>query len=234
MKVISYIRVSTDEQASSGLSLGVQANKTAAYAALYDLEIIEAIEDPGQSAKTLKRPGLQRALKLIDSGQADGLLIYKLDRLTRSVADWQHLIDKYFSEAGGKSLLSVSDSIDTRTAAGRLVLNVLLSVAQWEREAIGERTKQALSHRIDTGKRCGEVRFGYDLADDGETLIPNQDEQAVIALILSMRQAKQSWRKIATTLNQRQIPTKKTLGIWYHSTVKGVFDRANRDLQNQQ
>ena len=69
---------------------------------------------------------------MLKTKQADGLLIAKLDRLTRSVSDWQILIDGYFGEKAGKSLFSVADSIDTRSSAGRLVLNVLLSVAQWD------------------------------------------------------------------------------------------------------
>ena len=104
---------------------------------------------------------------MIRSGKASGLVIAKLDRLSRSVVDWNTLIDGYFGEKAGKQIFSVADSIDTRTAAGRLVLNVLMSVAQWERETIGERTKDALQHKIRNGERCGKVRFGFRLADDG-------------------------------------------------------------------
>lgn len=89
------------------------------------------------------------------------MVVVKLDRLTRSVADWQLLIDDYFGERSGKQLFSVADSIDTRTAAGRLVLNVLLSVAQWERETTGERTREALRHK-DSHRRTvrqGAIRF---------------------------------------------------------------------------
>ena len=171
MKVIGYIRVSTEEQASDGVSLATQREKLNAYASLYELELIEIIEDAGQSGKTLNRPGLQQALTMIRKGQAAGLLIAKLDRLSRSVVDWNELIDGYFGEKAGKQLFSVADSIDTRTAAGRLVLNVLMSVAQWERETIGERTKDALQHKIRKGERCGKVRFGYTLAEDGVGLV---------------------------------------------------------------
>src|SRR5271155_867839 len=101
MKVIGYTRVSTDEQAATGVSLATQAEKVNAYARLYGLEIVETIEDAGQSAKSLKRPGLQRALELLKAGHADGLLIAKLDRLSRSVKDWNALIDRYFGERGG-------------------------------------------------------------------------------------------------------------------------------------
>lgn len=164
MKVVAYVRVTTDEQAANGQSLETQLAKVKAYADLYDLEIVEII-DASESAKNLKRPGLQRGLEMLCKGQADGLLISKLDRLTRSVADWQTLIDGFFGERAGKQLFSVAHSIDTRTAAGRLVLNVLLSVAQWERETIGERTSEVLQAKIRRGERCSKVRFGYELAE---------------------------------------------------------------------
>jgi len=225
VKVIGYCRVSTEEQSESGHSMGSQREKLKAYAALYDLELIEIIEDGGQSAKTLNRPGLQRALQMLRSGEADGLLIVKLDRLTRSVSDWQTLIDGFFGEKAGKSLCSVSDSIDTRTAAGRLVLNVLLSVAQWEREAIGERTRDALQHKRRQGKRAGQVPFGFDLADDGDTLLVNPREQAIVELMGLLRQSGQSYHKIAAILLRKSVPTKEPGSKWAAATVRNILLR---------
>jgi len=226
MKTIAYIRVSTTEQASSGQSLEAQRAKLEAYAGLYDLDLVEVIVDAGESAKTLKRPGLQRALAMLRSGEADGLVICKLDRLTRSVSDWQVLIQDYFGEKAGKSLFSVSDSIDTRAAAGRLVLNMLLSVAQWEREIIAERTKEVLQHKIANGERCGDIRFGFDLADDGKTLTPNADETEAISIMQELRAAGQSYRKIANEMNRRGIETKKGNRRWCHSTIVTILNRA--------
>ena len=105
MNVIAYCRVSTAEQSDSGVSLDAQQAKMRAYADLYNLTIVETIID-AESAKSLRRDGLQRALNLLRTGKADGLLIVKLDRLTRSVADWQALIDAYFGERGGKQLFA--------------------------------------------------------------------------------------------------------------------------------
>ena len=150
MKVILYCRVSTREQADSGISLDAQRAKLTAYADLYDLDVVEVVEDAGESAKSLKRPGLQRALDMLRSGSAEGLAVVKLDRLTRSIGDWQTLIDDHFGDRS--QLFSVADSIDTRTAAGRMVLNILLSVAQWEREAIGER--RAISVCLFCSRNC--------------------------------------------------------------------------------
>jgi DNA invertase Pin-like site-specific DNA recombinase len=225
MKVIGYVRVSTDEQADKGMSLAVQRAKLDIYAKLYDLELVEVVEDAGVSAKSLKRPGLQKALAKLRKGEAAGLLIVKLDRLSRSVKDWNALIDSFFGEKAGKQLFSVGDCIDTRTAAGRLVLNVLMSVAQWEREAIGERTRDVLRHKIGQGERCGKVRFGFDLAPDGKTLVPNATEQDAIRLMRQLRDAGESLRAIAEELNKRGIGTKEGRP-WMFTSVAGILARA--------
>ena len=138
-RVVGYVRVSTEQQADGGVSLDAQRAKLEAYAVAMDLELVAIEEDAGLSAKTLERPALQRALAMLDAGAAEGLLVAKLDRLTRSVRDLGELVERYF--ASKCSLLSVADSIDTRSAAGRLVLNVLTSVAQWEREASARGTR---------------------------------------------------------------------------------------------
>ena len=230
MRVVGYIRVSTEEQATGGVSLAAQHDKLEAYARLYELELVEVIQDMGLSAKTLARPGLQRALAMLDKGQAAGLLVCKLDRLSRSVADWSLLIDCYFGERKGRQLFSVADSIDTRTAAGRLVLNVLMSVAQWEREAIGERTRDALRHKIHLGERVGRVRYGFDLAADGKTLIPNAHEQAVMLEMLKLRDAGQTLREIAAELTARGIPTKDGGHQWAHSAIARIIGRHGKRL----
>lgn len=127
-RTIAYLRVSTEKQADRGVSLDAQRAKVKAYAELFDLELTETIVDAGESAKHLDRPGLQRALAMLKAGEADALLVVKLDRLTRSVRDLGHLVEKYFAP-GKAALLSVGEQIDTRSAAGRLVLNVLASVS---------------------------------------------------------------------------------------------------------
>jgi DNA invertase Pin-like site-specific DNA recombinase len=202
-RTIAYLRVSTDKQADRGVSLDAQRAKVAAYAELYELQLAEVIVDAGESAKSLDRPGLQRALAMLKRGEADALLVVKLDRLTRSVADLGTLVERYFAP-GKAALLSVGEQIDTRSAAGRLVLNVLASVSQWEREAIGERTATAMQHKAAQGEYTGgHAPYGYRLAADGEHLQPVPEEQAVLAAARELRASGLSLRHVATELDHR-------------------------------
>jgi site-specific DNA recombinase len=102
------------------------------------------IREPGQSAKSLNRPGLQRLVFLVETRQVEVIMISKLDRLTRSVSDLDKLV-RLFDEAG-VALVSLQESFNATTATGRLMMNQLASVSQWEREVIGERTHDALQH----------------------------------------------------------------------------------------
>ena len=202
-RTIAYLRVSTERQADTGVSLDAQQEKARAYASLYDLDLTEMIIDAGESAKTLDRPGLQRALAMLKSGQADALLVVKLDRLTRSVVDLGKLIETYFAP-GKAALMSVSEQIDTRSAAGRLVLNILASVSQWERETIGERTSVAMKYKQAKGEYIGgHAPYGFELVNGD--LVEDSYEQGVIQQARELRESGLSLAAVAKELDRRGI-----------------------------
>ncbi len=222
-RVIAYLRVSTDEQATGGVSLDAQRAKVAAYCSLYEIQLVGVEVDAGVSAKNLRRPALQRALASLQRGDAEAIIVTKLDRLTRSVRDLADLLE-VFSD-GRRSLLSVGEQIDTRSAAGRLVLNLLTSVAAWERETGSERTSAALQHKRSLGQTTGNAPFGYRVADDGIALVEDPAEQAVVAEIRALRDAGVSLRSIVATLAERGrvARTGKPLAI---TQVRNVLVRA--------
>lgn len=225
-RVVGYIRVSSSQQADSGLSLSAQREKITAYAALYGLDLVAIVEDAGVSAKRLERPGLTRALSMLDDGKADGLLITKLDRLSRSLKDWPRLVDRYFGDRAKtpSTLFSVGDSIDTTTAAGRLVLNVLVSVSQWEREVIGERTAAALAVKAKRGEATsGTAPLGLKLADDGVHLIHNDAEAVALARVLELRAQGLSVRAIVDALNAERLPCRGKR--WHATSVDRIIKR---------
>jgi DNA invertase Pin-like site-specific DNA recombinase len=178
----------------------VQRAKIEAYALALDVELVDVIVDSGCSAKTLDRTGLQTALSMITGKKpiASALLVAKLDRLTRSVKDLAELVDTVFSKKA--TLLSVSDQIDTRTATGRMVLNMIGTIAQWERETISERTKAAMQHKKAKGEYTGgRVPYGFSLVDGA--LVPNAFEQYVIKRANQLHSLGLSLRKIAATFS---------------------------------
>lgn len=222
-RLLAYARVSTDEQATTGVSLSAQQDRIESYVRLYGGELVDVVVDAGVSAKTLRRPGLERLLQQLDEGDADGVVVAKLDRLTRSVRDLGDLVEKYFAE-GRFVLLSVGEQIDTRSAGGRLVLNLLASVSQWEREAIGERTRVALQHLQAQGAHIGSAPFGRAWTATGE-LVPVDDEIETVQLVRQLRHEGLSLREIADRLTADGRKTKRG-GRWYPSTIRNVLSRA--------
>ncbi len=154
----------------------------------------------------------------MDSGEAGALIVVKLDRLTRRVADLDTLIEHYFGQKF--TLMSVSEQIDTSSAAGRLVLNVLTSVTQWERETTSERTKTALAHKKAQGEHVGSAGFGYTLVD--KKLQKVTQEYQTIAIIGQMKKAGHTLQAIADRLNAEGYQTQRG-GKWYPMTISNVL-----------
>jgi site-specific DNA recombinase len=150
MLAIGYVRVSTDRQADQGASLETQSTRIQAMATVQNAELLDVVVDGGESAKSMNRPGLKRILALVEAGDVEAVIVAKLDRLTRSVKDLCELLELF--ERKKVALISVAESLDTGSAAGRLVITIMGAVSQWEREAIGERTRDVLRHK----RNCGE------------------------------------------------------------------------------
>jgi DNA invertase Pin-like site-specific DNA recombinase len=214
-RAIGYIRVSTDKQADQGVSLEAQQAKIKAYAQLYDLELVDIVVETG-SAKSLEREGLLKVLGRLQAGDASALVVTKLDRLTRSVADLGKLVDDYFKDF---ALLSVSEQIDTRSAAGRLVLNVLASVSQWEREVIGERTSTAMQHMKKAGQYTGgQVPYGFRLEDGN--LVKDLAEQRVLELVRKYRGQGLTLRTIANVLSEQGIRSRANRPFHFQAVAR--------------
>ena len=186
-------------------------------------ELLDVIVDGGESAKSLNRPGLQRLLELINAGKVEAVIVAKLDRLTRSVKDLCGLLELF--EKRKVALISVAESLDTGSAAGRLVITIMAAVSQWEREAIGERTRDALRHKRNKGERVGNIAFGSRLAGDGQHLEPDPAEQAALAEIRRLRGQGATLRGIAAHLNHRELTTRRGTP-WRLESVARVINRA--------
>jgi site-specific DNA recombinase len=221
MRVIGYIRVSTKEQASEGISLEAQEAKIRAWAALNDCSEVQIHIDAGISgSRTDNRPALQEALQAC--GKGDALVVYSLSRLARSTRDTIAIADRLQKIAA--DLVSLSEKIDTTTAAGKMVFRMLAVLSEFERDQVAERTKMALAHKKSRFERVGSVPYGFTLANDGERLLPEPAEQATVALVRTLRSSGQSFRVIASRLNaEGHKPRGKA---WYPTTVKNIAEAA--------
>lgn len=153
-----YVRVSTEDQAREGISLEHQRSRCVDYARALGLEVVQSFEDAGRSGRSLRgRPGVMSALECALENRC-ALLVYSLDRLTRSVRDLGELLE--LVTAGRLELVSVTDALNTSTASGRLVVHLLGAVAQWQREAGNERVRDALAHVRASGATLGRLRLG--------------------------------------------------------------------------
>src|SRR4051812_11558508 len=162
MLAIGYARVSTDRQADRGISLDAQTARIRAMATIQQADLLDVVVDGGESAKSMNRPGLQRVLDLVGERKVDAVIVAMLDRLTRSVKDLCALLELF--EKRRVALVSVAESLDTGSAAGRMVITIMGAVSQWEREAIGERTREVLAHKRRNGERVGNIHYGYRLS----------------------------------------------------------------------
>lgn len=214
---LAYIRVSTLEQAEQGASLEAQRAILTAEAARRNWDI-EIIADEGVSAKSLRRPGLQSALSRLDAGEADFLLSVRLDRVSRSVADFAGMLDRAGRKGWGLALMS--PNMDTSDAAGRFTGNVLASAAQYERELIGARTRAGMAQRKAEGVQLGRPRsLAQEVADE----------------IVELHRLGRSSSAIANELNERRVPTAQGGARWYAATVKRIIEsRTERSESDQQ
>ena len=206
MKAVGYIRVSTVGQVQDGVSLEMQRGKLDAWAALHDAELVAVFADEGLSGKNADRPGLVAAITAAKRERA-ALVIYSLSRLSRSTLDTLRIAGDL--ERAGCDLVSLAEQLDTTTPAGRVIFRVLAAFAEFEREQLGERTRQAMQHLKAQGRVVGAIPHGY--RRDGERIVQQEQEQRILQLAAELRGQGLTLRAIADEL-----------------TARGAFNRAGR------
>jgi site-specific DNA recombinase len=225
MPAIGYVRVSTEDQAKEGVSLDNQKSKIKAYCQLKDLELREVIEDAGISAKNLRRPGVQKLLKLARRREVDAVVVYKLDRIFRSTVDALETTKAF--DKWGVSFHSIEETLDTRSAMGRFFFTLTAALAEMERRLIGERTKAALAHKRSRDEKTGgDIPLGYDLTPQG-ILIKNDAEQRVIRAIKRLHHHGFSLRGICSELEREGYKTKRGNAKWHPETVAHIIKRGS-------
>lgn len=208
-RVVGYIRVSTVDQAAHGAGMDAQRASISRACEYRDLDLIEIVADDGYSGKNMKRPGLERCLQMVRSGEVAGIMVTKLDRLSRSIKDFSDIMAASQREAW--RLIILEPDIDFSTPFGKLLANILASFAEFERDMISMRTKEGMAERKRQGARIGRV-----------TEVP----QEVRDLVRACRDSGMTYRDIATHLSRQGFPTPNGAPYWAHQTV---YDLVKRD-----
>ncbi|GAA4376882.1 recombinase family protein [Nocardioides caricicola] len=214
MQVIGYLRVSTDEQASSGLGLEAQRARIAAEAAHKGWDVIWLV-DEGYSAKSLDRPAMTEALRLLAAREVGALIVAKLDRLSRSVVDFSNTLA--LAKKQGWAMVLLDLGVDTSTPNGKLVAGLMAQIAEWERDIIAQRTREALAAAKARGQRLGRPRATPD---------------DVVDRVVDLRATGLSLRAIAQALTDAEIPTTRGADGWRASTVRRVLNSHRLDLES--
>lgn len=228
---VVYCRVSTQGQAIEGVSMDAQLNRARAWAAAAGFAVIAEHQDAGISGKRAdNRPGLQAAISQACDIKA-ALVVYSLSRLARSTSDCIAIANRL--EASGADLVSLSENLDTTSAAGKMVFRMLAVLAEFERDLISERTKTALDYKRGQGyKTGGTCPFGYTVDANG-LLVEEPNEQAAIKLIMNLREQGATLQAICAELERRNIKTKTGGEKWQPKTVSNLLKKPAITGQNQ-
>jgi DNA invertase Pin-like site-specific DNA recombinase len=206
---VGYVRVSTGDQVE-GISLAAQRTKIRQYAKLHGLRLLEIVSDDGKSAKTFERAGLQKLFHLIDSSDIDFLIVAKLDRATRGGAG---ALDYFLGrlKKRGVELVSIAENLDTGSASGLLFARLLALIAQWEREIISERTRDALEElRLQGKRRSRRAPLGYRFLR-GRVVQDPREIKTIREATRLYRSRSHSMQRVGEILESRGLRTREGL-----------------------
>jgi site-specific DNA recombinase len=225
VRVIGYTRVSTQEQATEGMSLDAQASRVRAWAEATGAEVVEVVRDEGVSGTKLlaERPGGRRIADLLDARRpaADAVVVVRMDRLGRDAAEQLALLKRF--RAGKVGLVAIAQQIDLATPHGRAMAQIGAVFAELERSLIAERTAEALTELRQQGRAWNHAPFGWDIVDG--RLVANLTEQDSLARIRDLRAAGTSYHKVAAILGAEGRATKRG-GPWQAASVRSVLRTA--------
>lgn len=224
---VGYVRVSTEEQATQGVSLEAQEAALRAYCTMRGLTLVELVIDAGVSAgKPLaSREGGARVLELVKRGEVEAVVSWKLDRLFRNCADCLNVTGGWDKREVALHLVDMGgQAIDTSTAMGRFFLTVMGGAAEMERNLICERTLRAMSFKKSKGERVGQVPYGYRPSPDGVTLELEPEEQKVIEQVKALRIEGLTMQAIVTRLEAQGTPSRGKR--WHVTSIARILKRA--------
>ena len=217
-KIAIYTRVSTEDQAKEGFSLDAQLDKLRSYCKARDWIIAGEYIDDGYSGRNVKRPAYYQMLEELDNW--DILLVIKMDRIHRNSKNFMLMMEDLKKQ--GKEFVSMTESLDTSTAMGRFVMDIIQRIAQLESEQIGERVYIGMEQKAKTnGGILGfNIPYGYNY--ENSKLIINDNEASQVKKIFKLYLDGYSMKKISGMLNEKEIPTKQNKN-WGSQTISTIL-----------
>jgi len=223
VKAFGYVRVSSVGQAVEGVSLDAQRGKIQAWCVANDVELADVFVDAGISGgKTSNRPGLKAALDAVCKSKGNVLVVYSLSRMARSTKDTLAIAERL--DKAGANLVSLSEKIDTTSAAGKMVFRLLAVLAEFERDLASERTKMAAAHKRAKGEGWAHAPFGQSKDDVGK-LVYDDDEQHAVAEVLRLRGEGKSIRGVVEAMNGSGWKARNG-GRFHIASVQRILKRA--------
>jgi site-specific DNA recombinase len=217
-KVAIYTRVSTEDQATEGFSLGAQVERLRMYCKAQGFEVFGEYVDDGHSGRSTHRPAYQRMMA--DKDKWDSILVVKMDRIHRNSRNFMDMMDEL--NKWGKGFASMTENLDTTTAMGRFVMDIIQRIAQLESEQIGERVYMGMHQKAATvgGMMGGGHPYGYAIQDGKLVILP--DEAQIVKELFEKYREGMSTGKLVNMLKERQIPTKRG-GRWDSATIASIL-----------
>ena len=241
-KFIGYTRVSSEKQAKEGVSLEAQKKAITEYAAEKKLELVGIIsEQVSGSVICTERKGFKQIFDMMDNREINGLIVAKLDRISRNISDQSAILEKYFSTGKNKLIIVEMDRIDLSNPSDKMLINMLGSLSQFERDLIISRTNTAMKYKKSKNERLGGyIPYGKKLLEDGKTLVDNKEEIDMMNRFRDLHEnSKYSFRRIADIMITEQIKNRNGIVNWSGSSVarllypekhkRKVYKRAGND-----
>ena len=220
VKVGIYVRVSTEEQAKEGFSINAQKDKLKQYALVRDWDIYDIYIDDGKSGKNLtERPEVLRLIQDVEDKKINSVLVYRIDRLTRSMKNLLELLDLF--QKKDCSFNSLMEAIDTSSGTGRMFLKIVGIFVEFERENLAERVSFGYEQKAKEGQYTAKHVYGYDYIK-GQGMIVNEQEKAIINDIFNWYLNGMSFSRMVKKLKDTNVPTKKG-GKWHTAIISRIL-----------
>ena len=219
MKVLGYVRVSSEMQKRKGNSIDLQNKKINEYCLLNDFDLIDVYEDDGISGMSInKRDGYKGMLDYMKKNSVDGIVVWSLSRLGRRMKDVVEFMD--YLKVNDIKFCSIKENLSNDDKIGSLIMNILSSINEFEVEVIRERIRDVKRNKKENDEVYGRMMYGFDNVNG--KMVENKDEKRVISRIKNFRSRKWSWRKISNRLNDEKIKSKEDK-IWYDGSVYNMM-----------